>query len=84
VNSPKKKFRCSDCCTADEFPADFTQENVDSCCEVCRTHLSHISEISYSALCPICLAREWRGWWRALRILIVKAPALRSLRGEDL
>jgi hypothetical protein len=79
-----RKFRCEDCGIADAYPDSFTQEDANRSCEVCRMHLSHNQEISYSSLCPICLAREWRGWWRGLRILIFKAPALRSLRGEEL
>jgi hypothetical protein len=71
-----KKSRCADCGIADQFPAEFTQEEATTYCEVCSFHRNH--GIVHDFRCPICVARVWQAWLRAFRILLFHPSVWRA------
>jgi NMD protein affecting ribosome stability and mRNA decay len=74
-------MRCEVCGTADEFADEITQNEVEHYCSVCYFHRHHLQDFEHHPRCAVCLAREWRGWLRALRILLFRPIAIRP---EDL
>ena len=73
----KRKRRCSECGTMDEFPLGFTPAEVREWCEVCRFHARHALEIDFHSRCAICIAGFWQSRLRALRILFARPELLR-------
>jgi hypothetical protein len=76
-----KRLRCRECGFTETYPDVVTPEDANLYCSVCTFHRHHCDEIDYHPRCPICLAREWRGRVRALRLLISNP---RVVRVEDL
>ncbi len=70
----RRKLRCPDCGTKDDFPASFTQKNVPDYCDVCRFHFNH--ECAHDLRCAVCTARLWLARLRALRILLFSRTLL--------
>lgn len=71
----KIELRCPDCQVKQEFPHNFTADDLPFCCDICAFHRNH--ELTHDALCPVCVARLWRIRLRAFLILLRNAPALR-------
>jgi hypothetical protein len=74
----RRKLRCSECGTMDEFPGGFTQKDAADCCRVCRFHCRHSQEIDFHPRCAICIAGFWQSRLRAIRILVTHPELLRS------
>jgi late competence protein required for DNA uptake (superfamily II DNA/RNA helicase) len=75
--SARNKIRCGECGFTESYPDAVTPEVANLYCSICSVHRHHSEEFDYHQRCPICLAREWRGWLRALRLLISNPRVVR-------
>jgi uncharacterized paraquat-inducible protein A len=71
-----KKLRlcCPNCLVKNEFPSNFTTDDLPLFCDVCQLHQNH--EL-HDPRCPLCVAKLWRTRLQALSILLHGAPAAR-------
>jgi hypothetical protein len=70
--------RCPECRTPADIPDTVSVKDLIRYCAICHEHRCHLSDFDYHARCPICIARYWLARLRALRILVLGGPVLRS------
>jgi hypothetical protein len=70
--------RCPECRTTGDFPDTLSAKELVRYCAICHEHRCHQNDFDYHARCAICIARYWLARIRALRILLLNSPVLRS------
>jgi hypothetical protein len=70
----KLRLRCPNCRVKNEFPSNFTTDDLPLSCDVCQLHQNH--EL-HDPRCPLCVAKLWHTRFQAFWILLRCAPAAR-------